>query len=1273
MASQADLCFLDFAFAKDGTLYVESLNEVYRVGTDGILKRVVGDGTFARCPNTTVSYVCAEGKPANAHAVFHGLRGIAVAPDGNLYVANREGRVLNGMVIYRIGVDGIIHRIAGNGNGSGPLINGLPATTSAIVSRHSELGVGPDGTLFFTEDAGWVYRVDERGILRIIAGCISSPCSRNSGGRATLTTLQGPRALDFGPDGRLYILDRIARRVDAPLPALGINVVTVASEDGSELYVFDPAGKHLRTLDALHGSTIFEFGYDQAGRLSSISDGQGNTTTLERNGIGLPVALVAPFGQLTALTTDGQGYLASVQPPGQPATGLVHSADGLLTSLTDANSNQHQFTYDGGGLLIRDDNGSGGFTTLARARTDSSSSVTLTTAMGTTAVHSTTSQSIGVSRRVNVDGAGLATTADEAPNGTVTSTDPDGTVRTVAQSFDPRFGLQVPIVTTIRTRTPAGLQSTVTGGRRTVLSNPADPTSLVSQVDSSVLNGRVFRSTYVSATRTFTALTPVGRSSTEQFDSLGRVIARATPGIAPLQYQYDSRGRLAQEARGSRQWGYNYDALGRLSMTTDPLTRTAQYLYDDGDRLTRRVLQDGREILYAYDVTGKLRSVIPPGRPAHQFRYNGTGLLSSYDPPALSAGTWSTTFQYDADGRVVQTTNPDGRSISFAFDPVGRQSTATVPNGVLQFSYNPTTGAMSGASGPYGGSVAFTYDGSLLTGVTWAGEVAGALTATYNSNLQLSGLSVNGGAPIEFAYDNDGQLTQAGALTVNRDPTNDLLTGTAIGPVTTAFSYTSMGELARQTASVNTTSLFDITYHRDEMGRVTDLTESVEGTGTIKAYTYDVAGRLLEVRRDGNITAVYEYDSNGNRLRLTRPAGVEVGTYDDQDRLLSYGNASYTYSRNGELSTKTAGTDVTHYEYDVLGNLRKVTLPDGTLIEYVVDAMSRRIGKKANGVLVRAWLYQEGFNPLVELDAAGNVVSRFVYGGAAGVPDYLVKNGTTYRIVADHLGSVRLVVNTETGSVVQRLDYDEFGRVLTNTNPSFQPFGFAGGLYDEQTQFVRFGRRDYDPQPGRWTTKDPLGFSGGDANLYAYAFEDPVNTVDNSGRFAIIPIAVAGAVIGGGINALIDVMSALSAGPCEKRDGLWKTAGRGFAAGFAGTAAAEVGFMLGAKNPYLLAGLASAVSSGVEAALGADVSPTDAAIGVALGGATGGLASRAIRMPGREPNAWRPRSPRELLAPNTQRRAGREALGDAAGSAASLATTRALSLLNACPCGGAQK
>jgi len=92
------------------------------------------------------------------------------------------------------------------------------------------------------------------------------------------------------------------------------------------------------------------------------------------------------------------------------------------------------------------------------------------------------------------------------------------------------------------------------------------------------------------------------------------------------------------------------------------------------------------------------------------------------------------------------------------------------------------------------------------------------------------------------------------------------------------------------------------------------------------------------------------------------------------------------------------------------------------------------------------------------------------------------------------------VVDAATGAVVQALGFDEFGRVLSDTNPGFQPFGFAGGLYDRHTGLVRFGARDYDAAVGRWTAKDPIRFEGEGTNLYSYVFNNPVNELDPYGR-----------------------------------------------------------------------------------------------------------------------------------------------------------------------------
>jgi RHS repeat-associated protein len=265
------------------------------------------------------------------------------------------------------------------------------------------------------------------------------------------------------------------------------------------------------------------------------------------------------------------------------------------------------------------------------------------------------------------------------------------------------------------------------------------------------------------------------------------------------------------------------------------------------------------------------------------------------------------------------------------------------------------------------------------------------------------------------------------------------------------------------------------------------------------------------VDRGANVVERYDYDANGNRIAASGPTGAIVSaTYDGQDRLVSYGSVSYSYTRAGELKQRISGTDTTSYTYDELGNLITVVLPNHTRIDYVIDGMNRRVGRTVNGHTLTGWLYGDELHPVAELDSVGSVTARYVYGSRANVPDYVVKGGTTYRIVSDQLGSVRLVVRADSGQVAERIRYDAWGKMIEDTSPGFLTLGFAGGITDPDTKLVRFGARDYDPVAGRWTSKDPIGFIGGSACLFRYGPDDPVNTTDNLGLTTSVQFGLAG-------------------------------------------------------------------------------------------------------------------------------------------------------------------
>jgi len=205
------------------------------------------------------------------------------------------------------------------------------------------------------------------------------------------------------------------------------------------------------------------------------------------------------------------------------------------------------------------------------------------------------------------------------------------------------------------------------------------------------------------------------------------------------------------------------------------------------------------------------------------------------------------------------------------------------------------------------------------------------------------------------------------------------------------------------------------------------------------------------------------------------------------------------------------GAELTRYSYGVLGELQRVELPDGRAITYQYDALKRRIGRQVNGASTHRWLWGGGPGPVAELDANGNTLTTFVYGTGINAPDYMVRGAEMFALIRDHLGSVRFVLNTADNTIAQELRYDPFGNVTLDTNPGFQPFGYAGGLYDPDTELTRFGARDYDAHTGRWTARDPIAFGGGQTNLYVYVGNDPINYVDPNGE-AALPAAVLAAL-----------------------------------------------------------------------------------------------------------------------------------------------------------------
>ncbi len=1072
----------------DGSLYfvVPNDSRIFRVGPDGMVWIAAGTGSPGYNGDSIPAVQAQIRSPSD----------LLIAPDGTLIFSDSDNNR-----VRQISVDGIVSTIAGTGDSDYTGDNG-PAESASL---NFPTGIALDSSrALYIMDSGnnRVRKISSDGMIHTVIGNGASG-QFVEGGLAKNTFIGESVGIAIGPDGRIFIPQPDVNRlynVVISLPSFDGNEIIIPSKEGDKLYHFDQNGRHVSTTNAYTGEVLYQFEY-QENYLADITDSDGNTTLIERDpGTHIPSAIISPDGLRTLLTLSSGGYLAQISNPAGEHYDFSYSQDGLLETLTDPRGNSSHMQYDLFGRLTQDDNAAGGGWDLERTDIPFGSQVDMTSALGHLTSYTTEkvfspTRSVTGQRRLTINPDGTQAETISLNDGSTFITNPDGSTVFTQIGPDPRLGIQAPITSEMVIATPSGLTRTEDRERNILPANDLVLEDIVT------INGRSFSSIFDNQDLSITKTTPLGRQTVMNVDGQFKVQDTSILGLNPVSYSYDARGRLSSITDGigtdTRTTTLSYDFNGFVDNITDPLGRNISFDYDAAGRVTHRTLPDGRFVDYTYDANGNVTSITPPGRSAHVFNYIPVNLEQDYTPPIVSTGAEVTQYTYNLDKQLTQISRPDGRAIDIGYDTFGRLSSTTFSRGSVNYSYD-SAGRLNQVDDPGGEVLNFTYDGVLPTTESWSGAVSGSVDLSYDNNFWISGVSVNASS-ITYSHDNDGLLTQAGNLILNRDALNGLLVGTSLGSVSTSNSYNGFGERQSMNSTYGGTSLYNASYTRDKLGRITVLTETIEGTTSTFNYTYDLAGRLIEVNRDGITTAVYNYDGNSNRIGGTNSEGPISATYDGQDKLLTYNGNVYNYNANGDLLTKTAQTATTSYNYDEFGNLTRVSLPGDMTIDYIVDGNNRRIGKKVNGTMTQGFLYQDQLNPVAELDGSNNVDSRFVYGSKSNVPDYMIKGGITYRIISDHLGSPRLVVNINDGSIAQRMDYGEFGNILNDTNPGFQPFGFAGGIYDQHTGLVRFGARDYDTQIGRWTSKDPIRFRGGDANLYGYVLDDPVNRIDSLG------------------------------------------------------------------------------------------------------------------------------------------------------------------------------
>jgi RHS repeat-associated protein len=880
--------------------------------------------------------------------------------------------------------------------------------------------------------------------------------------------------------------------------------------------VFDLSGKHLRTQDALTGAHRYEFGYDSTGDLATIKDVDSLVTTIERDVKGNPTAIIAPFGQRTSFVLNDSGYIATITNPANESTNYTYSTLGLMQTMRDAKGQVHTFTYDSNGYLINDEDPAGGFKTLSRIDYEDGFEVTMRTAMGRTTKYYAQRLETGGTRMIDTDEAGLQTTTI-MQGGLRTIITPDSTVTTIDFKPNPLYGMLAPL-STVTTKTPGGLISTISDNR-TVLSMSG--MTVMSYLDSVDVNGRTYKTMYNGDQRLLTRISPEERINFSWLDDKGRIVKDSVSGIDAIEYTYNPQGFLIQVSQSKRATYYNYSNDGWIYSIIDPMRRTTRFFSDSVGRVVRQSRNDGNDILYLYDPNSNLISLSLPGSKNHSFGYTSVDLTQKYTPPVLNNDTMTIYYTYNLDRELLALERANSRMIRIEYDSIGlksipRLNLVSFDRGILEYLYDSSNGNFRNIISPsqtqsiIADTLVYCYDGLIPIGMRYTGEINGSTRIRYDNDYRIVSESINDIDSVIYRYDNDGLLLGVGPLSLQHDPQNGQMIIATMDNINTVYKYFSNGELSGIFTSFNGNPFFVIEYTPDTLGRILRLTENIQGVSIQKRYTYDMVGRLREVYHSysggDSLVVLYYYDSNGNRDSVVTPNGVMRGIYDAQDRMLRYDNVEYVYTRNGELCFKIEGMDTTRYVYDDFDNLSSVILPTGMKIEYMIDGQNRRIGRKVNDVVTNRWIYSGQLNPVAEIDSVGNITARYVYATHINVPDYIIKNNITYRLITDHLGSVRFVMNSQTGEIVQKIDYDEYGNILVDTNPGFTPFGFAGGMYDIQTKLVRFGARDYDSYSGRWTTKDPIRFESGVSNLYEYVLNDPINLVDPNGEQLIITV-----------------------------------------------------------------------------------------------------------------------------------------------------------------------
>ena len=608
--------------------------------------------------------------------------------------------------------------------------------------------------------------------------------------------------------------------------------------------------------------------------------------------------------------------------------------------------------------------------------------------------------------------------------------------------------------------------------------------------------GETYAYTYDPTTgqeATFTE--PMGLVWTYGYDTLGRLTSEDNPESETTQFEYDIRDRPTKRIDDSlEEIVTEYDARDRIVKRTRRDGEFATFEYDDLDNLTRIIDEGGRETLFAWQEPGcgcsteeLLTEMSVPGGGVWRYDYDARGRrIRTADPLGRE-----TVRDFDSRGMEALALRPDGSTVTRTYDALGRLTQINAADDVVTFAHD----AMSRVTMASNSTTVQAFDYDELGRITRFDDslTDKFLKYEYDGEGRRTKITDAEGGVTDYAYD------AAGRLTTLNDFNNEVFTVVQDGlRRTTSLAYPNSGSVTRQfdnrgevqslESSGGVETVFDRTFSRDSEGRILDVID----VSSQSTYGYDSIGRLTQATLATGLDQSYSYDDAGNRFL---DSAGQSSNFDAANQIAVDGSLAYGHDPLGNLNERVENETATSFAYDWRERMSEAVLPDGTVVEFRYDPFGRRIEKIINGASTR--ILRDGEEVYGRYNGSGDVVSKYVRDGLGSVVAVAKPDGDFY-LHTDIRGSV-VGVTDDGGAIVARFVYDPWGNVLEGSTSWTDPILFIGRDWDDRLEMFDLLARHYDPRLGRFLQEDPLGFGGGDTNLYSYAFSDPINFLDPTG------------------------------------------------------------------------------------------------------------------------------------------------------------------------------